>query len=192
MKIIGGKYRNRNIFMPEGIRPTNHLVRKAVFDILGHDMSGEIFVDFCSGSGAVGFEALSLGAEHVVCVEKDPRNVRVMEENLVLLRGEEGIQRGDEAGGTCEFVCLDMFAAIKDFSAKKREFDLLFIDPPYGRGLAKKALKTLGCHVIFNATSTVVIQSERDERMPDQQDQLKLVKHKTYGATQLNIYQPVA
>ncbi len=52
MKIIGGKYRNRNFFMPEGIRPTQNIVRKAIFDLIGHDLEGVELLDLFAGSGA--------------------------------------------------------------------------------------------------------------------------------------------
>ena len=57
MKIIGGKYKGRNIYMPKDIRPTQNLTRKALFDILGQDLEGIEFLELFAGSGAVGLEA---------------------------------------------------------------------------------------------------------------------------------------
>jgi len=72
MKIIGGIYKGRNFYMPAGIRPTQTIARKALFDILGQDMEGVTFVDLFAGSGAIGLEAISCGAEKVIFVEKRP------------------------------------------------------------------------------------------------------------------------
>ena len=71
--------------MPEGIRPTQNLTRKALFDLLGQDLTGLTFLDLFAGSGAVGLEALSRGAQKVTFVEKDERSGEVIRENLDLL-----------------------------------------------------------------------------------------------------------
>ena len=86
MKIIAGKYKNRNFYMPQGIRPTQNVVRKALFDVLGQDMEGIDFLDLFAGSGAVGLEALSRGAKKVVFVDHDPRCIEVIEKNISLLK----------------------------------------------------------------------------------------------------------
>ena len=61
MKIIGGKFKNRNFYMPATIRPTQNMLRKALFDIIGQDLEGLTFLDLFAGSGAMGLEALSRG-----------------------------------------------------------------------------------------------------------------------------------
>ena len=63
MKIIGGKFKNRNFYMPATIRPTQNMLRKALFDIIGQDFEGLTFLDLFAGSGAMGLEALSRGAK---------------------------------------------------------------------------------------------------------------------------------
>lgn len=85
MRITTGKYKGRVIKMPKGIRPTQGLVRKALFDILG-DITGLSFLELFAGSGAVGLEALSRGAKEVVLVEKDRQCIKVIEENLNSLK----------------------------------------------------------------------------------------------------------
>ena len=65
MKILGGSKRGRNFYMPAGIRPTQNLTRKAIFDIIGHDQEGCEMLELFAGSGGVGFEALSMGARKV-------------------------------------------------------------------------------------------------------------------------------
>src|SRR3989338_8645565 len=85
MKIIAGQFKGRNFFMPEGIRPTQNLTRKALFDLLGHDLTGLTFLDLFAGSGGVGLEALSRGAQKVTFVEKDENNSQLIRENLDLL-----------------------------------------------------------------------------------------------------------
>ena len=85
MKIIGGKHRGKNFYMPFGIRPTQSITRKALFDILGQDLEGVTMLDLFAGSGAVGLEAISRGAKKVILVEKDPKCADVINENIRIL-----------------------------------------------------------------------------------------------------------
>jgi 16S rRNA (guanine966-N2)-methyltransferase len=184
MKIIAGKYKGKNFYMPFGIRPTQSIVRKALFDILGQDLEGITMLDLFSGSGAVGLEAVSRGAKKAVLVEKDPKCVDVIHENIGILSIGE-----DESGSPLyEVVATDALAAIKLFARQEKKFDIVFIDPPYGRGLAKKALKTLGGYDILHPNCTVVVQHEKREILPQNEGRFLLFRQKKYGATFLSIY----
>ena len=169
--------------MPHGIRPTQDVTREALFDILGQDMEGIVLLDLFAGSGAVGLEALSRGAEEVVFVEKNPKCAEVIQENLTLL-GIGG------AGGSqkCEIAQTDAYAAVKLFDRRKLKFDVVFVDPPYSRGLAKKALKTLGAYDILQPNCVMVIQHAKREILPERQGRILLFRQKKYGNTFLSIY----
>lgn len=182
MKIINGEYSGRNFYMPFGIRPTQNLLRKAVFDIIGHDLSGLSFLDLFAGSGAMGLEALSCSAAEVCFVEHDQRNAKVIEDNLVLL---EPSKRGLKA----KVLHQDSFATIKQFAREGRHFDVVFFDPPFGLKLGKKTLKALLTHDILTPLSHVVAQYGLEERMPDTAGRWTLLKHKQYGASWLTVYQ---
>lgn len=184
MKILGGQFKNKNFYMPGHIRPTQNVVRKALFDILGQDMGGKTFVDMFAGSGAVGLEAVSRGAEMTVFIEHDPTCTEVIEENFSLL----GLQPDAEGGGPCELIHGDAFASIKSLMWQKRRFDIVFCDPPYGLELAKKALKTLGACDIVHPASWVIIEHERREMLPQQQGRFTLFKKNQYGSAWLSFY----
>ena len=186
MKIIGGKYKGKNFYMPEGIRPTQDIVRKALFDLLGRDLSGMTFLDLFAGSGSVGLEAVSRGAVQVTFVERVFRSCEIIRENLILLSA------GADEGGRvpCEVMSGDAFAAVKLLARKGRKFDIIFADPPYGRELAKKILKTLGAYDIVSANCVVVIQHEKREILPEAQGNLLRTEQRKYGSTVLSIYHP--
>ncbi len=184
MKILGGQLKGRNFFMPAWIRPTQGLVRRALFDILGHDLEGATVLDLCAGSGAVGLEALSLGAGKVTFVEKDPRCAEIISENIKLL----GIGDNNDGERLYEIIQTDIFAAIKTFARQNKRFDLVFIDPPYSRGMAKKSLKMLEAYDILHPNYTVVIQHEKKEILPEGQGRFLAFRQKKYGATILSIY----
>jgi 16S rRNA (guanine966-N2)-methyltransferase len=183
VKIIGGKFRGRNFYMPAGIRPTQDIARKALFDILGQDLEGVTLLDLFAGSGAIGLEAISRGAAKATMVEKDPKCAAVIGENISLLLG-------GSAAGTYHYEVIqsDAFAVVKLFARQGRKFDVVFIDPPYGRELAKKALKTLEGYDILQPNCMVVIQHEKREILPQKEGRFLLYRQKNYGTTFFSIY----
>lgn len=185
MKIIAGQLKGKPFFMPHGIRPTQSLVCKSLFDMLGQTLEGNFFCDLCSGSGSVAFEALSRDASQVVFVEKHEKAVRVIRENLdILLKGTDG-----SLARRCEILQMDMFLAIKTLAKREMKFHLVYLDPPYERGMTKKALKTLGAYDILHRSSRVIIQHHRNERLPECSGFLTRCREKKYGSTVLSFYQ---
>jgi 16S rRNA (guanine966-N2)-methyltransferase len=188
MKIITGRDSGRNIFMPAHIRPTQNLLRKAVFDIIGHDLEGLSFLDLYAGSGAMGFEALSCAAAEVCMVERDPKCLEVIDANMMILKPGEKGQRVD-------VIAKDVFATIKEMARQGRKFHIVFFDPPFDQKLGKKTLKTLLAHDILHANSFVVAQYGTDEALPgidgivEISGRFLLVKDKTYGASRLTVYE---
>ena len=174
--------------MPKWIRPTQAIVRKALFDILGQDLEGVSFLDLFSGSGAIGLEAISRGASKATLVEKNPKCADVIRENINLLHIEN-----DESGGVpYELAPTDAFEAIKIFFRREKKFDVVFADPPYGRGLAKKTLKMLGAYDILHPNCMVVIQHEMEEILPETFGRFLLFRKKKYGSMYLSSYKSEA
>lgn len=123
MRIIGGKLKRAAIKAPKGpnVRPTTDRVREALFNVLvaRSSIEGTHALDLFAGTGAVGFEALSRGAAHVVFVEADASVLRVAKENASAL----GVQT------SCNFVRSDALQWLNKTHVRK--FDLIFADPPY-------------------------------------------------------------
>lgn len=184
MKIIGGKLKGRNFYMPAGVRPTQGVTRGAIFNIIGQDVTGFEVLDLFAGSGAVGLEALSRGAKKAVFVERDPKCVEVIEENLRIL----GL-KGGEKEPVSEILNSDAFAAIKALAARKRKFHVIFFDPPYGLDLGRKTLKTLGAYDILHPNCFVVAEYSRRDPLPDSGDYFKLVTQRNYGKAFLSVFE---
>ena len=176
MRITTGKYRNRKLHMPKGIRPTQDKVRKAIFDILG-DISGLTFLDIFAGSGAVGFEALSRGIAQLTLVESNHNSILAIKRNIALLNATD-----------CNLYHLDSEKAIKLLSLDKKSFDIIFIDPPYLKDMAKKILQTLGAYDILSPNGLIVVQHSRLEEMPADGFKFSLIKEAKYGDTWLSIF----
>ena len=170
--------------MPGDIRPTQNIVRKAVFDILGQDMSGIKFLELFAGSGSVGLEALSRGAAEVVFVESNSKCVEVLEKNLSLL----GLSPEIREEGT-EVMEADAIPMIKTLSQEGKKFDIVFLDPPFGLDLAKKALNQLSAYDILHANCIVVVQTQKKEDLPPELGRLRQFKERIYGLSLLRFYQ---
>ncbi len=183
MRITTGIYKGRNLAMPEGIRPTQEKVRKAVFDILG-DISGLSFLELFAGSGAVGFEALSRGVSELVLVEQDCDCLKVIEKNSLLLGRPHG----------CFVYPQEAVKAIEELEKRKKKFDIVFLDPPYYKGKApeespaKKALQTIGRCDIVAPNGLVVAQHFRRDAVPRETGQYSLLRQSRYGDTVLSFY----
>jgi len=125
MRVIAGELGGRRLKAPAGrvTRPTSDRVREAVFGMLG-DVAGATVLDLFAGTGALGIEALSRGAQSAVFVERDAGVVKVLKGNLAAL----GI--GSE---TAEVRRADALEALRSAKMGQETYDLVFIDPPYGR-----------------------------------------------------------
>jgi 16S rRNA (guanine966-N2)-methyltransferase len=176
MRIISGKYKGRTIKMPQGIRPTQNKVRKAVFDILGN-IEGIAFLELFAGSGAVGLEAASAGAAKVVFVEQNSTCLKAIEENLTKLQ---------VAG--YDLLAFDVPAAIKILAGTKAEFDIIFLDPPYHESVSKKTLQMLDSYDILAPCGYIVVQHFKKDALPGSLGVLTLFRQERYGDTVLSLY----
>ena len=166
--------------MPAEISPTQNLVRKAVFDILG-DINGVHFLELFAGSGAVGFEAFSRGAQTVTLVERDPDCVEVIHKNLDLL--------GIAANDLFRVIPDEVFLSLKQLASKNKKYDIVFLDPPFGRELGKKTLKALCAYDILTPNCFLLIQGEKNEILPAKEGRFHRAREKKYGASHLSVYE---
>ena len=145
VRIIGGHWRRRMLSFPsvQDLRPTPDRVRETVFNWLGQDMQGLRCLDLFAGSGALGFEAASRGAERVVMVEQDPAILRALEAT----RGQLG---EPPAGTRIEIVRADALrfveAEVRRTGSAVQGHDVVFLDPPFRLGLLPALLARVeGC-----------------------------------------------
>jgi 16S rRNA (guanine966-N2)-methyltransferase len=176
MRVISGTCKGRIISAPQHIRPTQDNVKKGLFDILG-DMEGVLFLELFAGSGSVGIEALSLGAQEAVFVEQDRVCVKKLKENLSLL----GFQNQTVIPGEASRV-------VESLSLKGKVFDVIFLDPPYYKDMAKKTLQILDAYDILGARGFTVVQHFKKDILPENTGKLALFRQVKYGDTVLSFY----
>jgi 16S rRNA (guanine966-N2)-methyltransferase len=151
VRIIGGQWRSRIIKFPPAvqIRPTPDRVRETLFNWLGQRLDGRACLDLFAGSGALGFEALSRGAERVVMVERDRKVAKALRESAAAL-----------AAQGAEVIESDALAWLERAT---ETFDVVFIDPPYASDLAAKALERLPARL--NPGARIYVESSQPLRL---------------------------
>jgi 16S rRNA (guanine966-N2)-methyltransferase len=172
VRIIAGTHRGHTIYAPPGTdtRPTSDRVRENVFNILG-PVNGASVLDLYAGSGAMGLEALSRGAERAVFVERDPDAAKVIERNLDKLRLRGTVLRRD---------------AVSVLAAETRKYDLVLVDPPYDMYLDVQSQLARYLPGVLAEDGVVVV--ETDARVePDLPLQQRTSRK--YGSVRITVYE---
>lgn len=180
MKIIGGKFKGRVIEMPKGIRPTSDKVREALFEILKDRIEGANFLDLYCGSGAMGIEAFSRGAKAVTFVDNNPRCIATLKKNLSRL----GIM-----GKSClNIYNKDGLKALEVLAASAASFDVVFLDPPYYKDIARNTLIAISNYDILTRNAVIVAEIYKKEALPEEAGPIKKVRTVQYGDTKLEFF----
>jgi 16S rRNA (guanine(966)-N(2))-methyltransferase RsmD len=168
VRIFAGQWKRRHLEVPTGARPTSGRAREALFSILQKRIPGARVLDLYAGSGAVGIEAISRGADRAVLVDRDAAALR---KNLAKLPPGQG---------EIEILEEDTDAALDRLASRGVRFDLVFSDPPYAPGSASpdpraKVASVLAPEGIF------VLQIDRFEDRPSDSHDLHLLDRRVYG-----------
>ena len=178
MRILGGKFKGRNIAVPPNIRPVSLRVKKSCFDILKDEVSEKRVLDLFAGSGSLGIEALSRGAGEAVFVDSNSKCVAAIRKNLSSLgvSFQEKVFLKDSASG------------IKDFFTYRENFDLVFLDPPYYQSLLTKTLQLLEVYDIVTPSGYIIAFCYTKDDFVQTGERFSLIVNKKYGQTLLLIY----
>ena len=176
MKINAGKWRGRPIRSVEGLstRPTPDIVKQAVFNIIRDRTEGIQFCDLFAGTGNMAFEALSRGADHVTLVENGRAAIGIIKQNAEYL------------GCTADMTLVqnDVFTAVKIISGK--QFDVIFMDPPYNLGLEEKTLNAIAQNNLIKKDGIVIVQFEAKNTVKnDIPDCFEIIDERRYGRSAL-------
>ena len=187
MRISSGEFKGRKIgkkrlFAGKGgkdvLRPTPAKVREAIFDILRNHLEGSSFLDLYAGSGTVGLEAASRGADRIIFVESVRSRAKAIEEIV------EKIGLAGRAYIYCEQA--DIF--LKRGARSGERFDIIFADPPYASDEVDKVLSLIGEYAILDAQGVLLFEYEKKKKIPEKMFTLTLKKQYRYGDTMLALY----
>ena len=153
VRIIGGQWRGRKIeFLDlKSLRPTPDRVRETLFNWLAPSIHSARCLDLFAGSGAIGFEALSRGAAHVIMVDNNTRICEKLKEQATLLQADN--------------IHIVHQEATQFLATTQETFDLIFIDPPFQSNLASALIPTLSNHPILNDGAMIYVEIPRSKRL---------------------------
>ena len=184
MRIIGGTAKGRRLasFRGMSIRPTSDRVREAIFNILQCSKDAGFpfrkVLDLFAGTGAVGIEALSRGAETVTFVDNDPTAVKIIRKNL------------ETCGfsGMTSIINMDVQPSLTLLDKKGERFDLIFIDPPYHASLTGTALHCIEERGLLNKAGIIVVESSKRMIWDGELKDIELFDRRKYGDTVVSFY----
>ncbi|MFZ0043055.1 MAG: 16S rRNA (guanine(966)-N(2))-methyltransferase RsmD [Solirubrobacteraceae bacterium] len=176
MRVIAGEYGGRELVAPKGraTRPTSDRVREALFSILG-DIGGARVLDLYAGSGALGIEALSRGAAQATFVDSARGAIAAIRRNLEAL------------GVEAEVVSQPASAFLERARRNARQYDLLFLDPPYRLASSLGRDLTVALAAVLAPDARVVAESDRRSPLALELEELD---HRRYGDTLIQIHGP--
>jgi 16S rRNA (guanine966-N2)-methyltransferase len=180
LRVIGGTAKGRRLIGAGGgrTRPIPDNVKKSLFDILTPYIPDSKCLDLFAGTGAIGIEALSRGAQSVTFAECSPRMVKVIHSNL------------DVTGlASCARVIQgDVRRLVPALCRKGEVFHMVFVDPPYGHGLAPVTLEILSANRLLDSDGIIVTRHESRQEMPEEFEDFELTRREKYGDTIISFY----
>ena len=177
MRVIAGQYGGRRLQAPPGeaTRPTSDRVREALFSVLGPRVQDARVLDLFAGSGALGIEALSRGAAEATFVDSAPAAIRAVRANLTAIGAEAEVRRAD------------VRRFLGSASAAGREYDLVFLDPPYRLAGRLGGELAAALPAVLAPGATVVAESDRRHEL---ELGLPILDERRYGDTLIRIHGP--
>ena len=177
MRIIAGDYKGRRLQSPQdySIRPTTDKVKEALFSILTEKIWGSRVLDLFAGTGNLGIEALSRGAETCVFTDSSRESLRLIRENIAHCKDKEGarVEAGDYR---------------KILGNQTEPFDIILLDPPYNKGLLDECFRLIAENELMAEDGVIVAEHRREEKMPEELHGFQKQKERRYGIVMLSIY----
>ena len=178
MRVISGKYKRIELkgFNIDGIRPTMDKVKEAIFGMIQDLVVDSVCLDLFAGTGSLGIEALSNGAKHVYFNDEMKDAINVIKSNIEKIHDKNST-----------IIHSNYTSSIKKFNENNLKFDIIFIDPTYGKIKIKTVIDKIIKYDLLNTGGIIVCEYE-DEILEENISYLKLIKYRKYGKTYISIY----
>ena len=178
MRIISGKYKGQSLvsFQADHIRPTTDRVKESMFNIIQAAIPDAKVVDLFSGTGSLGIEALSRGAQSVVFVEKNKKSIAILEKNLEKLKVSEPFQ----------IVNKEVLSYLKSYAGEA--FDVVFADPPFTEQMAHDVILAVDTSKVMGESTLFLIESGRREKVLDDYPHLTRYDVREFGDKYLSFF----
>ncbi|NLK37383.1 MAG: 16S rRNA (guanine(966)-N(2))-methyltransferase RsmD [Epulopiscium sp.] len=174
MRVIAGSAKGHKLKTPEGFktRPTTDRIKETLFNMLAFDLPGCDFLDLFAGSGAIGIEALSRGAKQAFFVDESSTCAKIIHENL----------EHTKLSSKGEIIQKDVFSGLLYLMQQNVQFDIIFMDPPYGAGLALPVLEKIMSYHLLKKDGYVVVEDTATIPL-EPPEGFYVVKEKKYKTT---------
>jgi 16S rRNA (guanine966-N2)-methyltransferase len=178
--VIAGSAGGLRLNTPKGLmtRPTADKIKEALFNIIANRICDASVLDLFAGTGSLGIEALSRGAKEAVFVDKSRDCGKIIANNL----SHTGFVN------CSKIITSEVQTAIDRIAQANSIFDIVFLDPPYGKNFVDKTLKKLAFSDIINENGIVVAESHEKDELPENEGSLELIDSRRYGITVLSLY----
>jgi 16S rRNA (guanine966-N2)-methyltransferase len=169
VRIIGGEWGGRRLGFPDaqGLRPTADRVRETLFNWLQYELQGRLVLDAFAGSGALGFEAASRGAREVVMLERSRKVADALQKNMEVLEANN--------------ITLLVVDALDYLKHAQEPFDLILLDPPFGKDLIQPTLALIEGRDLLQPEGKIYIEFEASAPTPKLPEGWEMVRDKTAG-----------
>lgn len=189
MRIIGGIAKGRKLFTPplheKSIRPTSDRAREALFNILGKGVTQATVLDLFAGTGALGLEAFSRGAQFVVFIDNNHLALQLIKKNILLcLNGYSGNRE-------IRVIKHDLTRNLpqKKLPAETSSgFDLIFADPPYSQDISFSILEFVNNSSLLTQNGLLIVEERHNVKLPSSLSTLELVDRRVYGEAAFCFY----
>lgn len=177
MRIITGEYRGRKLEAPNGmdVRPTSDMIKEAMFNILMNEVYGAICVDLFAGTGNLGLEALSRGAEKCYFCDNSRESIKFIKSNI------------DKCGAKekSKVIFGDYMKCLQRMTEKA---DIFFVDPPYNSGMYEKVLESIISLDLLADDGIILTEHDKYLEVPEKVGNLEVYKERKYGKKVLTFY----
>lgn len=175
LRVISGEYKGRSIETVSNklTRPTSDKVKESLFNIIGPFFSGGYALDLFAGSGSLGIEALSRGISQVVFVDQQKQAIQMIKKNL------SNLKLVDRA----EVYQNDALRALKVLGKRELQFDFIFLDPPYKKGLYGRLIEEIDNRQITHLNTTIICEHDSSLTLPTSIATFQQVRTENYGST---------
>lgn len=182
LRVISGSARGHKLKTIKGntTRPTSDRVKESLFNIIAEYINGADVLDLYAGTGNLGIEALSRGANSAVFVDKSSECISIIQENL---KHTKLIDKANLISG-------DANNTLNKLSQKNMAFDIIFLDPPYSKNFIKEILEIIEKNDIIKNDGIIIAEHDINDSVEEEIGKLKLVRSKKYGDTVLSFYMP--
>lgn len=179
MRVCGGKYKGQHLvsFQANHIRPTTDRVKESLFNIWQAEVDGAVVLDLFCGTGSLGIEALSRGAASVCFVDKNPKSIHILKQNINKLKIDE----------SHTIMNRDYSSFIKKYEGTP--FDLILIDPPFTEEMAHEVMQNISQSKLFHDQTKIAIESGRREKIEDDYESLYRYDIREFGDKYLSLFQ---